>query len=182
MPRVNGVSRQVVGGLCVVALFVVSLGSSTAAASVKFGSSMLGPADSSSCIAPMSGTFSCSFALSALPPANQEPGGTVAPSDGVIVAWTVRSGNSLVEHKLRLRVVRGNTGVASGPLESLPLNGGFYNYAARISVKAGDKIGLDTPGVPALQSVPVFRNLSGAGFEFWAPPLADGDDPTAGRR
>jgi hypothetical protein len=153
-----------------------ALAAAPAGAAVKFGSSMLGPPNNATCIAPMGGSFNCTMVLAALPPANQEPAGMTAPSNGVIVAWTLRSGNSPVEHKVRLRVLRANTGVASGPVETLPLNGGFNNFIARIPVKVGDRIGVDAVGVSELQAVPIVRNLSSADFDFWAPPLADGED------
>lgn len=160
-----------------ISLAVVGLCAFAAApgqASVKFGSSMLGPVDNTTCQAPMGFTQNCTLALSVLPPANQEPGGTVAPSDGVIVGWTLRSGNSLIEHKVRLRVIRGTEAVATGPTESLQLNAGFNNFLARLPVQAGDKIGIDTLEVAELQSVPVIRSLPGASFQRWFPPLADG--------
>ena len=162
------------------AVALCALAAAPAGAAVKFGSSMLGPPDNETCNPTGGSPLSCTLALSTLPPANQEPGGAVAPSDGVIVAWTLRSGSSLVEHKVRLRVIRGSAAVATGPQETLPLSAGFNHFLARIPVKAGDKIGIDALEVTNVQSVPVIRSLTGADFQLWVPPLADGQalDPT----
>jgi uncharacterized repeat protein (TIGR01451 family) len=72
----------------------------------------------------------------------------VAPFDGVVVRWRVKSGSPTTG--LALRVLRpAGAGAYTGVAASGPQNtaqAGIATFASRIAVKAGDVIGLDAPG------------------------------------
>jgi uncharacterized repeat protein (TIGR01451 family) len=72
----------------------------------------------------------------------------VAPFDGVVVRWRVRSASPAATVTLRtLRPVPGTTSyapVSTGDAQSVPA--GTSTYAARIPVSAGDIIGVDASG------------------------------------
>jgi len=155
-----------------------------AGAAVTFGSAMLSEPTGAPC-ATISEPQSCTYAIGTLPAESQEVGGTVAPSAGVITSWKVKAGpngSASDEPDLRLRVLRGNTGVGSGPIEELPLGKGIYSYIARLPVQAGDRLGLDFLGVQPGEAPPVAKTMTGATTDTWSPPLADGATllPTTG--
>lgn len=147
-----------------------------AGAAVTFGSAMLNEPTGAPC-ATVTEPQSCTYAIGTLPAESQEAGGTVAPIAGVISSWKVKAGpNSSAsdEPDLRLRVLRGNTGAGSGPIEELPLGKGIYSYIARLPVQAGDRLGLDFIGVQPGEAPPVAKTMTGATTDTWSPLLADG--------
>ena len=157
-------------------------GFADADAAVISGSSLSGPAPTAQyCGALTPGTFgSCTVGLAELPSAVRAPGGTRAAMDGVIVSWRVRSGGSLSDLPVRLRVIRNETGVASGKIETLPHAEGTYEFAARVPVKSNDEIGIDGVNLPAPNGLPIFRAASGAFFDYWeGKPLGEGENRSA---
>lgn len=116
--------------------------------------------------------ISCTATVSTLPVSSQAPGGATAAIDGVIVSWSIRTGDSASSSRIRLRVVRGTTGAGVGPHETLPAAAGVYSYAARMPVEAGDQIGIDLVNV---SSVPVLSNVAGATMDFWFPLLGESE-------
>jgi hypothetical protein len=154
-------------------LFVAPTG---AAAATIFGSNLLGEINWEAC-AGETETWSCTFANPDLPEASQALGGAAAPSAGVLTSWRVKAGDSgagTLERKLRLRVLRGYTGVGTGSLESLPLAAGIYNYATRLPVQAGDRLGLDFPDAAGGEPVPVISAAPGVPLDYWNPLLGEG--------
>lgn len=153
-----------------------ALAAAPAGAAITFGSAMLSEPTGAPC-SPEPDVQSCTYAIGVLPAESQEVGGAVAPSAGVITSWKVKAGpngSASDEPDLRLRVLRGNTGVATGPIEELPLGKGIYTYIARLSVQAGDRLGLDFLDVQPGEAAPVAKGMTGATTEIWKPPLADG--------
>jgi hypothetical protein len=148
---------------------------SGAGAATIFGSNLLGDINWEAC-AGETETWSCTFANPDLPEASQAAGGAAAPSAGVLTSWRVKAGDSVgtIERKLRLRVLRGYTGVGTGSLESLPLTAGIYSYATRLPVKAGDRLGLDFPDTAGGEPVPVLSAAPGVTLDYWNPPLGEG--------
>ncbi|MDQ2631428.1 MAG: hypothetical protein M3Y75_10750 [Actinomycetota bacterium] len=152
--------------------------SGPASAAVVSGSNLAAAPNNTTCLSPvMSLKENCTMAIAALPAANQAPGGPTAAISGVIVEWKVRSGPSVIPHTVRLRVIRGNTGVGAGPLQTLPADAGIHAFPARLPVQAGDRIGFDLLENPWLEGVQFIRSgVPGAGFEIWvSKPLADGE-------
>jgi uncharacterized repeat protein (TIGR01451 family) len=92
----------------------------------------------------------------------------VAPFDGVIVRWRVKSGSAASAVALRaLRATGGGNYVGVGTSESEQLQQpGTGTFATRLVVKAGDVIGLDNASGAKLFASPV----STAAY-FFAPPL-----------
>jgi len=144
-------------------------------AAVVSGSNLSNPPSDTLCATP-SGTNSCTTTIAALPMATRAPGGPTVGIDGVIVAWSLRAGASSIEHKVRLRIVRGTTGSGSGAVEMLPKAAGTYSFPARLPVQQGDFLGVDTLEVPAMMGVPIIRTFGGSFLDFWNPALGEGDE------
>jgi hypothetical protein len=95
---------------------------------------------------------------------DQAPGGTTAPSDGVITSWRVKKGPPPLAGTLALRVVRGDTSVFQSQLTSFPSPNGIYRTPARVPVQAGDYIGIDTGA-----ELPI--GAAGGSWSYWGPLL-----------
>lgn len=159
----------------IISVALVSLFSGTAGGAVVVGSNLALPPNTKLCSLP-GVTSSCTQAIGGLPPSSRAAGGATAAIDGVIVSWRVRTGSSSINHKVRLRVVRGYTGAGGGKIEVLPKAEGVYTYDARVPVKAKDQIALDTLEVPELLGVPVLRVVSSAVIFAWNPLLGEGEN------
>ena len=160
-------------GILGAALGLLGVAVAPADAAVVSGSNLANPPSDSLCATP-SGTNSCTTTIAALPVATRAPGGATAGIDGVVVAWSLRAGASSIEHKVRLRIVRGMTGSGGGPVEMLPKAAGTYTFAARVPVQQGDFLGVDTLEVPAMLGVPIIRTFGGSFLDFWNPALGEG--------
>lgn len=155
----------------------------SAQAAVVSGSNLAAAPNNVTCIVPAPGLEQpCTVTVAGLPAASQAPGGTTAAISGVIVNWKVRIGASVGTHPVRLRVLRGNTAVGSGPVETLPATAGIHSFAARVPVQAGDVIGFDQLEPKYLAGVQYIRTTApGAQMGFWIPALGEGEtrDPFA---
>jgi hypothetical protein len=74
----------------------------------------------------------------------------VSPMDGVVVAWRVRSSQTITA---RLRTVQPRlsnafTATASGPLVPIPGDGAVHSYPARVPIAAGGRLALDGADLP----------------------------------
>ncbi|MDQ3725450.1 MAG: hypothetical protein M3335_06130 [Actinomycetota bacterium] len=165
------------GRLSILFIAVLALAlPASAGAAVVVGSNLKEAPNATICSQPGMPELDCTTTLTDLPVGSREPGGTSAPSSGVITSWSIRSGVSVISHKVRLRVIRNHTGAGSGPVETLPNVAGIYTYAARIPVQANDRIGVDTLDVPELKGAPIIRaSATGAGINYWMVALADGE-------
>jgi hypothetical protein len=147
------------------------IGGAPASGAIVSGSNLASAPDSIVCINLFFKQLSCTAAVSALPPGSQAPGGETAAIDGVVVSWSIRSGGNPRTLQIALHLVRGSTGVATGPIESLPTAPGIFSYPARLPARAGDEIGVDLPLVPETDSVLILRDADGATSDFWSPLL-----------
>src|SRR5688572_9250084 len=124
----------------------------------------------------------CTVAIATLPAANQASGGiTVADPGGVIVRWRVRIGDEseppgAEPEPVALRVLTGNTGGASGPVETLPTAAGTYTFNARLPVTSGQRPGIDL--LDPTGGVSILAGATGASSHFWVPPLQSEDERT----
>jgi hypothetical protein len=148
-----------------------------AEAAVTIGSKLERTPNGTACAHP-SGTTSCTDAQLTLPGASAAPGGVVATTSGVVVRWRIKTGNSTATSVTgKLRVLRGNTGVRTGSLETIPITAGTYTFATRLPIAAGERLGVDltTSGFDIVVALNALYVASGAGdYNRWIPPVADG--------
>ena len=163
-------------GILGAALGLLGVAAAPADAAVVSGSNLALAPNATICVLPGIPNLSCTTAITGLAMASRAPGGARAASDGVIVSWSLRAGASTIDHSVRLRVVRNDTGAGTGPTEVLPKAAGVYTYAARLPVGNGDLLGVDTLNVPEMLGVPIVRSpASGANLDYWSSQLADGE-------
>lgn len=139
-----------------------------AAAAVTIGSDLDGNPGGAGAIAP-----GAMAANGALPPGSLAAGGLTAPSAGVVVSWTLRSGPSAMPSGARLRILSGNTAAATGAIETVPASGGANTFPARIAIEPGERLGFETTSGSNVSAVVV---LAGATFHYW--PVAPGESET----
>jgi len=97
---------------------------------------------------PTAGLLSCATTCTAFTGDNSTGAPVaVAPADGVIVRWRVRSGSAGSGVALRtLRSAGSGLYTGVGTSESQTLQSGTTTFATRLPVKAGDLIGIDADG------------------------------------
>ena len=120
------------------------------------------------------GDTGCTLVPVAPNPATQAPGGLVTAAPGVIVRWRVKSG-STEPVPVALRVVRGNTSVGQSAPQSLSGGGRIFTFNTRLSVAAGDKIGLDVGANGVNPPIAVAAATNGARWDRWDPPLRNNE-------
>ena len=143
-------------------------------AATTVGANLFGSPAATACFS------ACTVAIATLPEANRALGGlTVQDPGGVIVRWRVRTGtdSDALAKPVALRVLTGNTGGASGPVEVLPVAAGTYTFNARIPVAAGQRPAIDLLD-PGMSGVSILAAATGASSHFWNPPLQAGVERT----
>jgi hypothetical protein len=164
--KTNG--RRWWGGVLVAGVLAALAASAPAGASTTIGHDLdlLGPP-------PTGGACpeSCVFALVSLPADAAALGGVGVPTDGVIVAWRVRTANGNAS-TMALRLIRdGARGVGRSAQQAVPAVGGIYKYDTRLPVQAGDQIGLEVIASPG---VPIVLAPGGGVLDSWVPAFPDG--------
>jgi len=162
---------------CSLALVLVVglLSAGSAGASVVFGSDLTNSADKPICSTSIF-NVDCTFAIAGLDPSDQAPGGAVAPSSGVIVGWRVKVGAGGSSHEARLRVIHGTKG-SGGEVVTLPAAAGVYSFPARLSVQAGDELGIDVADTSEATKAFIANSSDPSGkVDDWEPPLKDGEE------
>lgn len=170
-----GLSRAL--AIAAIAMLITSLSmAATAGAAVVSGSNLAAEPNFATCSATYPGQkINCTVVNARLPAASQAAGGTTAGIEGVIVSWSIKTGSSSVSHSIAPLVVRGTEAVAEGSRVTLPATAGVYSYPAQISVRAGDKLGVNLYEVENTAMPPVLRNpAGGAELDFWYPQLLVG--------
>ncbi len=129
-------------------LFSFLAASAPAGAATLVGSNLANPANMGTCgFGFMALERPCTVAQESQS-TDLAPGGLTVPFDGVIVGWRMKTGTTndgVTEIKAGLRLFHGDKRLASGGLFQFPLNEpGIHSYLARLPVKAGDRIGLDS--------------------------------------
>jgi hypothetical protein len=101
-----------------------------------------------------------------------------APTDGVIVRWRIKSGDSTQAQPVSLRVIRGtganSTGVGSSQAQDIPAGAGTHTFPTSIPVLAGDFIGINCCTSPG-NIGEFFHTTLVLPIDFWQPPLRDGE-------
>ena len=104
--------------------------------------------------------------------------GLVSPVNGTVTSFGfgVVAANQNSDLTIRLRVLRGRTGVASSSPLTLRDADGIQTFPTQLPIAIGDGIGLDT--IPAAPPVSIgIARLTAAGnssIELFSPPLTDG--------
>jgi len=155
-------------GLVAVAGTVVALAAAPAAsAAVTFGSDLNLLETPSQRPASEPGTAS----LTETPPASTAEGGTSAPFDGVVVRWRIRTTGGTAnppgaDWTARFRLLSVNTAAAFDEPVQIADVSAIQTFPTRLPVRAGEDLGLDTPGTESFWTVP------GSGLSsMWRPPL-----------
>ena len=123
----------------------------------------------------------CTIANATLPLSTTAPGGLIAPIDGVVVRWRIRTGatstSSTTPRIIRVVGATTRTGAGTGTAVTPALNQ-ISTFDTRLPIQAGDRFGVDQAGASATRT-PVM----GSTFSYWGvPKLADGGpgrNPTA---
>lgn len=123
-------------------------------------------------------TGGCTVTNTALAAGDEAPGGLLAPSDGIIVRWRIKTGTDV--SAAAPRVTRpGNsptrTGAGTGPAVVPPANS-TSTFDVRMPVQAGDGFAIDCCSGPGLGA---FGSSPGADFRMWDALLLDGEAPRA---
>lgn len=160
-------------GLMTVAGLMLATPPNGAIAATTIGSNLAGSATVGRVCNP-----SCTFAQSALPPSSQAAGGVLAPHDGVVVRWRIKTGGGGTVQEartVRLRITRPGssdtrTGAGAGPFTVAPSNQ-ISTYDVRLPIQAGDALGLDCC---ADGETYVLASTATAVTLNWNPALVDG--------
>jgi hypothetical protein len=109
----------------------------------------------------------------ALPAADAATGGVAAPSSGVITSWTIELRTSDPGNTFVLRVIDGNTAIATGRTYPVPTTAGIHSFTQRLPIKAGQLAGL--AAVVRSGVIPLLRNnVVDASSDSWgATPFPD---------
>lgn len=90
-----------------------------------------------------------------------------SPVSGTIVRWRVIASTG----SFTLRVLDGQTGVATGPTATATSKS-IQEFPANVPIKAGQQVGLD---LPSAGSSLAYLNLAGTSIGYWNPALASGE-------
>ena len=151
-----------------------------ASGAVTIGNNLSNAPGNATCMA-MPGPTTCSVSQDTLNAADQASGGLVAPSNGVLTKWRVRSGGS-VAFRAALRVLDGDHAILSEPPQNVPTTAGIHEFDTRISIATGNRIGLDiyNDSVAMMTTIPIIYNTAqpDSTWDFWSPALSDGSTVT----
>jgi hypothetical protein len=140
---------------------------------VTFGSSLSPTANFTlACLQP------CTAGTGNIPAASTASGGALAPIDGVVVRWRVKSAGTVSATALRITRPGSSTtrvGVGRGDLE-LPTANATSTFLTRLPIKAGDAIAVDSAGTSTFYT----NTAPAASLIVWfAPTLTEGGPPRA---
>lgn len=112
------------------------------------------------------------LANASLPPTSTAAGGLVAPSDGVITSWAIRRAiEPPTQNTYRLRVLAGNTAIATGRSQAAPTVRGVTAFSERMPIAAGQGVGLHETYANSLLSITASTPM--AALRRWNDPFAD---------
>jgi hypothetical protein len=126
------------------------------------------------------GLDGCTTAHGALPAPNTASGGILAPTDGVVVRWRIKTGSMVTPATLRItrqgsKPFDDRTGAGTSPTVP-PAANQISTFDVRLPIRAGDTVGLDCCQLAAMH---VLAATPGASAPFWVPPLVDEAVPLA---
>jgi hypothetical protein len=104
--------------------------------------------------------------------------GLTSPANGVVTSFgiSVVASNQDGDRTIRLRVLRGPTGVATSDPLTLVDADGIQNFATELPIAVGDGIGIDTLPTSPPGSIGIGRGTAAGNSvaEIFTPPLLDG--------
>jgi hypothetical protein len=153
-----------------VALGIAALSPAGSSASITFGSD-LKPAAAGFADDCILSTSPCTQVLTGVRRANAFP--AASPTDGVVVSFGIKSSAADTVTFRLARLARSSeraTGAGTGPERTLP-GPGRYSFPARVPVRAGDFVGVDTSSVSAYSAAAACG--TGARALTYHPTLAD---------
>jgi hypothetical protein len=104
--------------------------------------------------------------------------GLTSPTNGVVTSFgiSVVEANQTGNLTIRLRILRGRTGVATSDPLTLVDADGIQTFETDMPIAAGDGIGLDTLATTPMGSLGIARFTAGGNsvIDMFSPPLIDG--------
>lgn len=129
--------------------------------------------------APLSCFPTCTLRQASLAPEDGlSAGGLTSPVNGVVtkVGVSVVASNQDSDLTIRLRVLRGRTGVATSDPATLVDADGVQTFVTKMPIAVGDGIGIDTLPTNPPGRIGIARGTAAGNsvFELFSPPLLDG--------
>jgi hypothetical protein len=148
---------MVLGGILALALLAAP-----AHAAVTIGSSLADAPNAGTCQAGALSSPSCTLAAASIPMPSAAAGSVTSPIDGVVVRWRLRTNGSSA-FSAAPRIVSGLSRLASGGTVTVAATAGTQEFPARLSIAAGQGVGVDVTTQPALTSAGIVATpVSGA--------------------
>jgi hypothetical protein len=153
---------MVLGGILALALLAAP-----AHAAVTIGSSLADAPNAGTCQAGALSSQSCTLAAASIPMPSAAAGSVTSPIDGVVVRWRLRTNGSSA-FSAAPRIVSGLSRLASGGTVTVAATAGTQEFPARLSIAAGQGVGVDVTTQPALTSAGIVATpVSGATINAW---------------
>ena len=167
--------RTITCGVLPIALAAIAGGTATQAQ----GAVTIGHVLGTGTPGPISCYPTCTLRQVALAPEDgRETAGLTSPVNGVVTrfGFAVVAANQAGDLTIRLRVLRGQSGVASSEPLTLRDADGIQTFRSRLPISIGDGIGLDTLPSALPGSIGIGRGTAAGNSiaEVFSPPLLDG--------
>jgi Ca2+-binding RTX toxin-like protein len=138
------------------------------------GTVTIGSRLNSNAVSSIGCTATCTQADTTLPADRTASGGLVAPFDGTVVRWRIKTGDT-VDSPVALRILRPGAmdptaAAGTGPAETPPIND-ITTFPVNLPVQAGDSIGVDCCGSG---DTVMIQDSPATPLSIWQPTLADG--------
>jgi hypothetical protein len=154
--------------------FVVVLIPATSGA-LTIGNNLSNAPNNATCIA-MAGPTTCSLSQVTLKADDQTTGGLVAPVNGVITKWRLRTGATNT-FRAALRTFDGDHAIASESPQNVPTTEGVHEFDTRVPIATGNRIGLDIYNDSIIMAaIPIVYNTGApdSEWDYWSPAVTDG--------
>jgi hypothetical protein len=160
-------------------LSIVGLLAAFAVASPAQGSVTIGHVLGTGTPAPLSCFPTCTLRQATLAPEDGLAArGLTSPANGVVTSFgiSVVASNQDGNLTIRLRVLRGRTGVATSDPLTLVDADGVQTFATQLPIAVGDGIGIDTLPTNPPGSIGIARGTAAGNsvVELFSPPITDG--------
>jgi hypothetical protein len=123
----------------------------------------------------------CTLAHRTLPATNAAADGVLAPSDGVVVRWRIKVGNTATPTALRI-IRPGNSDTRTGAGTSAtvtPAANAISTFDAQLPIRAGDTVGIDCCNQVGINAY-AEASAPDVSLLVWNPRLLDGEPARLG--